>query len=244
MKRDRARRFATHVQNPWEDWERYWLREVKLNAEGLCIRIPGLVARDRGLGLYDQNDADVLTWERMVRRVYGQDCRRLATVILPFIHHSHPHWPLRKGPPMRWGRRIYRLWASLETLHHRLDYMLRLLKSEVQRPILVHVEDFSARWVLRTRFQPDRWMIDNPMICWSELDLWGDRLLRPGLIRRSLWERLEIWDEWRMHFSPEELIAAHLPSRGVHGRWYSTSLQPFNLRDGRTIIDQLAVEHL
>lgn len=218
--RKRRFRFKTVIQNPWLDWDPFWMREVSHCARFVAVRVTGLVHRTRAAGPYVAEERDIARWETAMQRLIGQYTRRVAFAVLQFYHYPAHGQPLLRGRPFELGSRLFRNWPRTLGLSHRLDFMLRWLRAESGRAILVHVEDHSARWVLESGFSPEIWAMDNPLIGYEESsDRWSAQLSRPGYLRRSRMPQLAHWGQWRMHIKPHELVTTHLCETGKHGCW-------------------------
>lgn len=148
--------------------------------------------------------------------------RNTAFVILQFNAWPSKADRYRRG---RWfypGTRLFEWWPRADALHHRLALMMHELRAALgDIPLVMHVEDWSARWAMLADYTPTYWLMDNPFIARDEAaDLWAKKLSRPGILRHSRLSRLRGgWSSWRMHMQPKDLIAARLPVVGRHGIW-------------------------
>jgi hypothetical protein len=217
--------FRTAVHNPWHDWDHELLGVLRRYAKRLVVRVPGLISLWRFNGRYRPDELRIRQWEAYMKFIFGKPkAMNTAFVILPFRiepDKDDPYVPSASTlVPRQW---TLEHWVKFDRLHHRLDMMLYELRQAIgDVPLLLHVEDWSARWMMLCDFIPTYWLMDNPFIGRHEaLDLWSSKLTRPGLLRHSPMSLMRYWRNWRMHITKDELIAAHLPlSLDQHGTWY------------------------
>ena len=212
--------FRTAIQNPWYEWNPALIYELRINARQLVVRIPGLLAHQRFHGRYTADEPCILAWEVAVKALFARK-HKTAFIVLQFDAYPSRRDRYRRGWGFCRGSRLFEQWPLADGLHHRLSLMMHELRAALgDVPLIMHVEDWSARWAMLADYTPTYWLMDNPFIARDEAaDLWAKKLSRPGILRHSRLSRLGGWPSWRMHMRPKDLIAAHLPLVGRHGIW-------------------------
>jgi hypothetical protein len=225
--------FRTQIQDLWDEWDPLFVREIATHASTICVRVAGLLIGDRADGPYTSDEPLTIAWERAIKHlVYhgrGRRQHNIAFAIVTARHYPARDHPSERGEVIPHGRRGYQQWARTLPFAERLCWLLRVLRAETAKSVLLHVEDYSARWALESGFRPDLWLMDNPFVGSDEArDRWTAALTRPGLVRHSKLPRIRDWPDWRMHLRRDELFARHLPPIGTHGVWpRRANLGPF-----------------
>lgn len=216
----RCRPFLPIIQDPWQDWDRYWLRDVGERASVLCIRVCGLIGLDHRHAFAEPADPSIQAWATAMRRILGQRKFHVASAILRFRHYPSHRDACCRGVAMPMGNLRMVQWTRTLPLHERLKHMLRKITALTQVPILLHVEDFSARWALESGFIPAYWVMDNPMVGKDEAEeRWPNAMGRSTYLRRSSCPAMARWDTWRVHLKKQELLGSDRPLIGHHGIW-------------------------
>jgi hypothetical protein len=214
-------KFRAYHQDPWADWDPEFIREVRANARGVCVWVPGLFSHLRPP--IDVDGRDCKAWEAAMRRVLPREGRPPAYAILHFERFPR-RVGLGPGNPMPYTVRIGSLWTRTLGLSRRLEYMLRLLMSATTCRVCLYCEDFAARWAFDADFTADVYVFDNPMLCASEVESRPRLLSRPIYVRHCQEHHLSRWADWRMHFPRDEMIPGAAVKR-LQGQWNVTDHQ-------------------
>jgi len=211
--------FRTFIQDGWSDWHPLFVRELRLHAKWVVVRVPGLFP-ERLTSLRDIDGSHTRSWEGAMKRCLAPYNRRVALCVLVFRRFPHPSRPLEPGQLFCSGDRLRTRWAELDGVAERLSLMVRLLRAETGCDLALHVEDFSARWAMLSDIKPGLWIMDNPFIGAAESsDQWSRVLSAQAVVRHSDLPQMARWHTWRHHLRPAELLHMPLGVSGRHGLW-------------------------
>lgn len=202
-------RFATQIYRFNRGLDDGWVREVSDNATVTVVRVMSpYLARLRG------NGKETISWEAAVRRMLsGGKGGRPADLRPAFF-------AVRYSSTYDNGLTKQSL-AADHTWGDRVVPHLRQLLDEVRfrtgRPIIVHADDYAARWVLLSQVDSTRIVMDNPVVMRSEIGVLHPWVRIPAIVRRGWWAARDR-DRIRLP-SIDDLITSRLQKVGAHGRW-------------------------
>lgn len=214
-------RFRTVYQPLYTRWDMQFLLTARRHARCVWVRVPGLLRywTIDDFALLKRDCRAVQDWESCMTSLSLGG--RPAFVYLSSNAYPSQRRPGGAGPRAKIDERTLREWPQFLWHAYRLQRMLTILARETGKPVGVHVEDWSARWVLDSTFRPAMWCMDNPFVPVQALcDRYAAHLQVPTLLRHS---ELALppfrTDYWRLPFGVEQLPTAGLPVRGRHGVW-------------------------
>lgn len=209
------KKFKTFIQDPWQEWDPGFCREIGVNTNRLTIWVPGLLCRNP---LFDPSTPRIIGWEKTCRRIWRKHNISMAYAVLQFRHAPS------KLSVMRPSKRVLTPdhWREARHLDVRLRHMIDSIVRVGGVDVMLFVEDFSARWALDTGLHPAVWAMDYPMVHRLEAleSSYTSALTRPGIMRRPRVPTRQLcWEQLKLPFNASDLMAGHLPEYGTISFW-------------------------